>query len=203
MTSILRWHIQFKLFDKIWSALIRNQTILWSLKHFRIVGISLCSEATILKTLVEELWTASNVFYTSDVQLLKKIIDGCVSHLSLSFYHKYRGYDYLIPVIFLSEFYLLLLIFFWVTCCGERQGNTRDLLSVQDNYNNISQYQRILRACLRTTGFFIKKKNTRYEPITQNCQHKEQLIHEFGKNFPLVEDWGRIMNAALSTVFRL
>lgn len=132
----------------------------------------------------------------------KKIIDDCVSHLSLSFYHQYRGYDYLIPVIFLSEFYLLLLIFFWVTCCRERQGNTRDLLSVEDNYSNISQYQRILRACLWTTGFFIKKKNTRYEPITQNCQHRDQLIHESEKKFPLVEDWGRIMNAALSIVFK-
>lgn len=125
----------------------------------------------------------------------------CLSFIS-EFLSQYRGYDYLIPVIFLSEFYLLLLIFFWVTCCRERQGNTRDLLSVEDNYSNISQYQRILRACLRTTGFFIKKKNTRYEPITQNCQHKEQLIHESEKNFPLIEDGGRIMNAVLSIVFK-
>lgn len=117
----------------------------------------------------------------STSQKKKNIIDDCVSHLSLSFYHQYRGYDYLIPVIFLSGFYLLLLGFFWVTCCRERQGNTRDLLSVEDNYSSISQYRRILRACLWTTGFFIKKKNTRYEPITQNCQHKEQLIHESGK----------------------
>lgn len=90
----------------------------------------------------------------------------------LVFYHQDRNYDYLIPVIFLFEFYLLLLIFSGVTCCRECQGNTGGLLSVKDNYSNISQY-RILRALSLHNRFSIKKKNTRHEPITQNCQHKE------------------------------